>query len=85
MGVALSALVGAVLGAVRPEDAGTVSGTASTVQQVGNVLGVALVGIVFFGLAHGGIATAFRGSLVYLAGTGAAVALVGMALPRTRR
>ena len=39
---------------VQPQHAGTVSGTSSTLQQVANAVGVALVGIIFFGrLDHG--------------------------------
>ncbi|MDF1603794.1 MFS transporter [Nocardioides sp. YIM 152315] len=81
MGVALSALIGTVLGAVDPRDAGTVSGTASTVQQVGNALGVALVGIIFFGRVEEGIVEAFAASLVYLTATTVVVAVAAAFLP----
>jgi MFS family permease len=81
MGVALSALVGTVMASVDPRDAGAVSGTSSTVQQVGNALGVALVGIVFFGRLDHGIANAFEASLVYLAATTIAVAVAAVFLP----
>ncbi|MBZ5736635.1 MFS transporter [Nocardioides mangrovi] len=81
MGVALAALVGTVMGSVAVEHAGTVSGTASTVQQVGNALGVALVGIVFFGRVDAGMVDAFGASLVYLSVTTAAVALAAAFLP----
>lgn len=81
MGVALSGLVGAVMGSVEPRHAGTVSGTASTVQQVGNAVGVALVGIVFFGRADQGLVSAFDASLLYLATTTVAVALAATFLP----
>ena len=85
MGVALAALVGTVMGSVASEHAGTVSGTASTVQQVGNALGVALVGIVFFGRIDEGMVEAFGASLVYLAATTAAVALAAALLPGRAR
>lgn len=49
LGLALAPLMGVVLGSVRSSDAGSASGTLSTGQQVGAVLGVALVGVVFFG------------------------------------
>jgi MFS family permease len=85
MGVALAALVGTVMGSVATEHAGTVSGTASTVQQVGNALGVALVGIVFFGRLDDGMVEAFGASLVYLAATTAAVAVAAAFLPGRAR
>ena len=84
MGVALAALVGTVMGSVAPHRAGTVSGTSSTVQQVGNALGVALVGIVFFGRADHGLVDAFGASLVYLAITTLAVAAAAAFLPGRR-
>jgi hypothetical protein len=43
-------------------------------QNVGNALGVAIVGVIFFGALHGGIAHAFELSLVALSLT-----LVGIA------
>jgi EmrB/QacA subfamily drug resistance transporter len=78
MGVALSGLVGATMGSVEPEQAGTVSATSSTIQQVANALGVALVGIVFF--ARTGTA-AFEAGLVYLIATTVAVAVAAAFLP----
>ncbi|QIG43786.1 MFS transporter [Nocardioides anomalus] len=78
MGVALSGLVGVTLGSVAPAQAGTVSATSSTVQQVANALGVALVGIVFF--ARTGPA-AFEAGLVYLVVTTLAVAAAAAFLP----
>jgi MFS family permease len=85
MGVALSALVGAVMASVDPRDAGAVSGTSSTIQQVGNALGVALIGIVFFGRLDQSIATAFEASLDYLAATTVAVAVAAAFLPGRAR
>jgi len=54
-------LLNAVLARVRVEHVGTASGMLSTVQQVGGALGVALIGIIFFGaLGAGGGAPADR-------------------------
>jgi len=54
-------LLNAVLARVRVEHVGTASGVLSTVQQVGGALGVALIGIIFFGtLGAGGGAPADR-------------------------
>lgn len=85
MGVSLSALIGTVMGSVEPQHAGGVSGTSSTLQQVANAVGVALIGTIFFGLADSGIATAFEASLEYLIATTVAVAVAAAFLPgRTR-
>ena len=85
MGVVLSSLIGTVMGSVESRHAGTVSGTWSTVQQVGNALGVALVGIVFFGRIDQGMVEAFGASLVYLAATTVAVAVAAALLPARQK
>jgi predicted MFS family arabinose efflux permease len=48
MGTAIPPLINLVLRAVPPADAGAASGTLVTAQQIGNALGVAAVGTVFF-------------------------------------
>jgi predicted MFS family arabinose efflux permease len=80
MGIALTGLIDAAMGEVEPAYAGAVSGVLSTAQQLGNALGVALVGMVFFGTLSGGYDHALAWSLVVLAGTTAAVAVLGTAL-----
>jgi hypothetical protein len=81
MGVTLSGLVGTVMGAVEPRQAGIVSGTSSTLQQVANAVGVALVGVIFFGRLDECMVTAFEASLVYLIATTVAVAVAATFLP----
>jgi EmrB/QacA subfamily drug resistance transporter len=49
MGTAIPPLIHLVLRAVPPANAGAASGMMVTSQQIGNALGVALVGTVFFG------------------------------------
>ncbi len=49
MGMAFSSLYAAVLNGVDPKHAGSASGTLSAVQQAGAAVGVALIGVVFFG------------------------------------
>ena len=66
---------------VQPKHAGTVSGTSSTLQQVANAIGVALVGIIFFGRLDSGMVDAFEASLVYLVATTVAVAVAAVFLP----
>jgi EmrB/QacA subfamily drug resistance transporter len=78
MGVCLSALVATVMAGVSPEHAATVSGALSTVQQVGNAVGVALIGVVFF--AAPDVRIGFEHSLDALAGAMALLAAVA-ALP----
>ena len=80
MGLCLTALVGTVMAVVPPHHAGHVSGASSTVQQVANALGVALVGIVFFGLAPHGMVAAFAVSLACLCVSTVGVAVAGRAL-----
>lgn len=48
MGIAIAALFQAVLGSVPARDAGAGSGTLQAFQQVGAVLGIAIVGQIFF-------------------------------------
>lgn len=81
MGVTLSGLVGVVMVSVPPQQAGTVSGTSSTLQQVANAVGVAVVGLIFFGRLDRGIVDAFESSLIYLVATTASVAVAAMFLP----
>lgn len=49
MGCVFGALFAAVLNGVDPKHAGSASGTLNAVQQVGGVVGVAIVGVIFFG------------------------------------
>ncbi len=49
MGLAVPPLINLVLRAVPPADAGAASGTLVTAQQIGNALGVATIGTIFFG------------------------------------
>ena len=66
MGMVLAPLAVTVLVRVSPQHAGPAAGVLSTVQQVGNALGVALLGIVFYGALGGGVPHAFRGCLIFL-------------------
>ncbi len=84
MGLVLAPLASTVLQSLAPERAGSASGVMTTVQNVGNALGVALTGVIFFGALHSGYATAFELAVGQLA-----VLLIGAAaltrlLPRSR-
>jgi EmrB/QacA subfamily drug resistance transporter len=82
MGLVITPLTATVLGAVEPARAGAAAGALSTMQQVGNALGVAVTGVLFFGALHAGFAHAFEVSLVQLAVLCAAVAALTRLLPR---
>jgi EmrB/QacA subfamily drug resistance transporter len=74
MGLGIAPLATIVLAAVPEEHAGAASGTLTTMQNVGNALGVAIIGVVYFGAVHAGAAPAFEWSLGVLA-----VILIGVA------
>jgi MFS family permease len=80
-GLCITPLVSIVLAHAEPERAGAVSGLLSTVQQVGNTIGVAITGVIFFGALHSGYKTAFIASVLELACLFAAVAALTRILP----
>jgi EmrB/QacA subfamily drug resistance transporter len=51
-GLGVAPLVGTITSRVESKDAGTASGVVSTFMQVSNVLGVAVVGLLFFSLLN---------------------------------
>jgi hypothetical protein len=81
MGLCIAPLVTVVLSTLEPLQAGGVSGTLSTVQQVGNAIGVAATGIIFFGAVRHGYAHAFELSVAELAGLLVVVAGLSRLLP----
>jgi EmrB/QacA subfamily drug resistance transporter len=85
MGLCITALVTTVLSSADPQRAGAVSGALSTVQQLGNALGVAVSGAIFFGSLGSGYAQAFESTLAELACLMVAVALSSRLLPERRR
>jgi MFS family permease len=50
LGLVIAPLVNVILAGVDPRDAGAASGVLTTVQQVGGAVGVAVIGVIFFGL-----------------------------------
>jgi predicted MFS family arabinose efflux permease len=82
MGLVLAPLAGTILRTLDPERAGAASGMVSTMQNVGNALGVAITGVIFFGSLHRGYPTAFELAAGQLALLLAVVALLSRALPR---
>lgn len=82
MGLVLAPLAGTILAALEPERAGAASGLLTTMQNVGNALGVAVTGVIFFGALHGGYAAAFELAVGQLALLLAGVAALSRLLPR---
>jgi EmrB/QacA subfamily drug resistance transporter len=86
MGLCIAPLTTVLLSTCAPEQAGSMSGVLSTVQQVGNSLGVAVIGLIFFGAVHRGYGHAFELSVLGLGGLLLAVAASSRLLPgRPRR
>jgi EmrB/QacA subfamily drug resistance transporter len=81
MGLVITPLTATVMAGVEPRQAGAAAGALSTMQQVGNAIGVALTGVIFFGAVHGGVAHAFELSLAELAALLLAVAALTRLLP----
>ena len=82
MGMVITPLTTTVLASVPPQHAGAASGALSTMQQVGNAVGVAITGIIFFGAAKHGVPHAFELSLVQLAAVCVVAAGLTRLLPR---
>jgi EmrB/QacA subfamily drug resistance transporter len=84
MGMLTAPLTGIVLARVAPEQAGTVSGLQATTVQLGNSIGVAVIGVVFFSALHGGFGHAFQVSLIPLAALPLAATAAIQFVPRAR-
>jgi EmrB/QacA subfamily drug resistance transporter len=85
MGMAVAPLAATILARIPANHAGAAAGVLSTVQQVGNALGVAIVGILFYGAVDRGYAYAFDLSLTYLIGVALGVAALVQLLPTRQR
>ncbi|WP_432138515.1 MFS transporter [Streptomyces sp. bgisy154] len=91
MGLIVAPLTDAVLSEVPREHAGSASGLISTVQQMGNALGLGLVSVVFFGQIADRLTPAqvgpafvhaFEYALVWVAVVMGAIFLIMFALPK---
>jgi MFS family permease len=80
-GLTIAPLVGTVLSHAKPEQAGSVSGLLSTMQQTGNALGVAVTGAIFYAAFSGGYAHAFASSVIEIICLPIAVIAVVALLP----
>jgi EmrB/QacA subfamily drug resistance transporter len=89
LGLVVGPLTNLVLAEVRPADVGGASGVLGTVQQLGGAVGVALIGVLFFGPLGGQAGrTGFSRPIQQALGYEIAICLVSgllvLALPRTR-
>jgi EmrB/QacA subfamily drug resistance transporter len=87
-GLGMSPLVGTIIGSLEARDAGSGAGVITTTLQVGNALGVALIGLIFFGVlgtrqAPDAYAMTFAGVLPVSAGLLAVAALLVSRMPHT--
>ncbi|MCK9902316.1 MFS transporter [Frankia sp. Cpl3] len=90
MGLAVAPLAATVISRITPAHAGSATGVLTTGVQIGNALGVALIGVIFYDIIGDGadletFTDAFRTSLFFLIGIGAALALLVQLLPRVPR
>ena len=90
MGAVMAPLVATVLAGTSARHAGAAAGLLSAAQQVGNAIGVALIGIVFYGAlgeppVPADFPHAFGAALALLIGLALAVVGLVQLLPSARR
>jgi EmrB/QacA subfamily drug resistance transporter len=81
-GLCITPLTTTVLSHADARTAGSISGALSTAQQIGNAIGVAVSGVIFFGLLSHGFAAAFGASLAQMGGLLLVVAALTLTLLR---
>jgi EmrB/QacA subfamily drug resistance transporter len=81
-GLCITPLTTTVLSHASQQTAGSVSGALATAQQVGNAVGVAVSGVVFYGLLAHGYAFAYRWSTAEMAGLLLVVAALTFLIPK---
>lgn len=89
MGLVMAPMSAMILADVSPHYAGAAAGVLATAQQVASAIGVALIGLVFYGSlsadeAGAGFAPAFTDSLAFLIVLSVAVAALVQFLPRRK-
>jgi EmrB/QacA subfamily drug resistance transporter len=84
MGLCITPLTSIVMSNLPAEQSGAASGALSTMQQLGNALGVAITGVIFFGALQHGYARALELSLAELVALLLAVAALTRILPPKR-
>jgi EmrB/QacA subfamily drug resistance transporter len=84
-GLCITPLTTTVLSHADPASAGSVSGALSTAQQVGNSVGVAVTGVLFFGALGHGYDLAFERSALQMGALLLVVAALTRLMPARRR
>jgi EmrB/QacA subfamily drug resistance transporter len=84
-GLCVTPLTTTVLSHSGPASAGSVSGALSTAQQVGNSIGVAVTGVLFFGAADRGYDVAFERSVLQMGALLLVVAALTRLMPGRQR
>ena len=84
-GLCITPLTTTVLSHADPASAGSVSGALSTAQQVGNSIGVAVTGVLFFGALGHGYGLAFERSTLQMGVLLLAVAALTRLMPGRQR
>jgi EmrB/QacA subfamily drug resistance transporter len=84
MGLGITPLATLIMAGMKPEHAGATSGVLATAQNVGGAIGVAVIGVLFFGAAGHGIGGAFQLSEIVLAGVLLSVVALTRLLPKVR-
>ena len=84
-GLCITPLTTTVLSHADAATAGSVSGALSTAQQVGNSIGVAVTGVLFFGVLGHGYGLAFERSVLQMGALLLAVAALTRLMPGRRR
>jgi EmrB/QacA subfamily drug resistance transporter len=84
-GLCITPLTTTVLSHADPASAGSVSGALSTAQQVGNSIGVAVTGVLFFGAVDRGYNLAFERSVLQMGALLLVVAALTRLMPGRQR
>jgi len=89
-GLAVPALIGAVLAGVRTEQAGAAAGVLMTSQQFASAIGIAGIGSIFFqalgtNTGTAGYVSAFEWSVAFSMGLALAASIMSTQLPGTKR
>jgi EmrB/QacA subfamily drug resistance transporter len=84
-GLCITPLTTTVLSHAEPATAGSVAGALSTAQQVGNSVGVAVTGVLFFGALGQGYGVAFERSTLQMAALLLVVAVLTRLMPGRQR
>ncbi len=85
MGLGITPLASLVMAAAPARHVGATSGVLSTMQNVGNAIGVSVIGVLFYGTVSHGFAGAFQVSVIALAVALAGVAALTRLIPSTVR